>query len=817
MSAFVRIKGAQLSNLPDATLRLAAGIYDGSPMGMALFSTDLRLLQYNAALGRMSTVDLDKAVGNHVSESFPAAWAVARQQMTRVAAGQSELEQAAVVASSTAGEFAKRLLMFYPVKDDNGLVLAVAGLVSDVTAEAEAQLLAERRESQLRIALDAAQMGTWVWGLSSGELTWNDTMRQMFGVDDDHLANIDNLLEQIHEDDVSALRNDLDEALGTRNTLRTEFRVVRPDGTIRWILSRGQVQLGPDGEPETMLGISLDITDQRALADANLKTALRQARAAEQAIRMQRVTAALSEAMTVSQVSEVLLREAPGIVESDRGGLFLLSDDRSHLRSISTFGYTATESASWQTVSLDRDVPIVRSALSGRPTLCRDRDDFDSQFPGMSDYLHPLTHATAAFPLVSNNDVLGTWFLSWRHPRDFAEGELIILLTVSAQCAQALERARLYERERFISTALQRTLLPQRLPTLPGASTARRYRASAAGVEVGGDWYDVIQLPNNRVGLVIGDVGGHNIDAAAIMGQLRNAVRSYAWEGHPAANVLQYTNRMLAGLEPGVLATCCYVDLSLEDGIASVALAGHPPPLVISEDGEAEFMAFDADPPLGTESDRKFEQTTLFLSPHDTIVLYTDGLIEERNLAVTAGMERLRQAASRSSSDNIEELATTLLRSATHPVQEDDIALLLLRFEPQPKVANPEGLRTVRRQFPSSPASAGVARRFVSDVLVDWGAEETIDTVMLCVSELVTNSLIHTPNDVEVVLGCSDDFVRVDVIDSSDRLPVVRHQADSDMSGRGLHIVEAVATDWGVETLRSGKSVWFCISRQASR
>ncbi len=537
-------------------------------------------------------------------------------------------------------------------------------------------------------------------------------------------------------------------------------------------------------------------------------------KAAEQAVRMQRVTARLSEATTVHEVVTALLSEAQPIACSTGSSVHTVNERLQSLELVEQLGIENNDDDNFP---LDARCPTTRCVVLGRPIIGPDSEKLNLEYPELeASFRESNIEALAAFPLKVSNVVIGVWTMVWDTPQDFQEGQIVILLTLASQCAQAIERAQLYERERITSRALQRTLLPEELPHVLGIATARRYQPWSKNVSVGGDWYDVLKLPRNHVLLVIGDVGGHNVVAAAVMGQLRNAIRSYAWEGHPVGKILEFTNSLLSEVEPGILTTCCIVDLGIDDGIATVAVAGHPPPLVVNAEGKATFMEVFANPPLGVGNDQVFGQSTLFLTAGESVALYTDGLVESRTLDLEEGMTRLESAVlSCPDTNDVELLSSTLMDAATKDrIVEDDMALLTLRYAPIGSQAAAQLPKRIRRTLTSSPTSASVARRFAADVVAGWGATDVVDSIELGVSELVTNALIHTASDVELILTNHTSNIEVEVVDRSDRMPAQRASEDtSDTTGRGLFIVETISSDWGVRPYDSGKSVWFKVER----
>ncbi len=289
--------------------------------------------------------------------------------------------------------------------------------------------------------------------------------------------------------------------------------------------------------------------------------------------------------------------------------------------------------------------------------------ELGGEFPLLADYLSRIRFDAAAYlPLIAQAKAIGGLVLFYRRRSEFSPEERNLCLGLAGIVAQSLQRALLFDQEREFATGLQAAMLPRRIPEISGGEIAVRYHAAWSGREVGGDWYDVIALPRNRVGLVVGDVQGHDTHAAAIMGQLRIALRAYAGEGHPPSTVLARASRFLAELDTERFATCLYAQVDLETGGVRAVRAGHLGPLIRHTDGRTGWPNVRGGLPLGVASafaQEEFPETQLDLVPGETLVLCTDGLVEEPGTTITAGMDALAQAV-RSGPQNAGALADHL-------------------------------------------------------------------------------------------------------------------------------------------------------------
>ena len=353
---------------------------------------------------------------------------------------------------------------------------------------------------------------------------------------------------------------------------------------------------------------------------------------------------------------------------------------------------------------------------------------------------------------------------------------------------------------------LQQALLPARLPKVEGLSLSARYLPSGRPDRLGGDWYDVVPLPGGAVALVVGDVAGGDLEATALMGQLRGAVRAYAVEGHPPAAVVTRANDFHLGLESGRLATLAFVLVHPVERILTLVRAGHVPPLLSSPDSEPCFLDGVGGPPLGVRPGEVWRESTTQLPAGSTLVLYTDGLVRHDG-ALDPGMSQLLTAVADGDPATAPADLTELL-AAIAPAGPPDDAVLLVGHLSAERLAP---VTELRRTLPPTPESATLARWLVIDLLRDTLPEDSLDTAALLTTELVSNAIRHTRDELVLSVRLEGGDLRVGVADSSHRRPQLVQVAERDTSGRGLHLVDALAARWGVEPDERGlgKTVWF--------
>jgi serine phosphatase RsbU (regulator of sigma subunit)/anti-sigma regulatory factor (Ser/Thr protein kinase) len=419
-------------------------------------------------------------------------------------------------------------------------------------------------------------------------------------------------------------------------------------------------------------------------------------------------------------------------------------------------------------------------------------------------------------PLVSGGRGLGVLTIttvSGGHP-PLEPADVDEMVEIAGRLALAIDSARLLRQQTEIAHTLQRSLLPASLPQVPGAEVAVRYLPGAEGVDVGGDFYDVIPLPSGRIGLVVGDVMGRGIRAAAVMGQLRAAVRSYCLEGHPPAALLTRLDRLVGTLEEGMLVTALYAEWDPARSTVLCATAGHLPPLLREPGRPPEFIELDPGVPLGVGA-HAYTEVELTLPPGSLLLAFTDGLVEGPDLPVEDGMRRL--AAVVADAEGAMEVCDAAL-DELRPFDgsrryDDDTALLALVTMPRDGTAVEEVPTGdgVAIDLPADSSSPGRARALVTEVLGDWQLSSLVDAATLLTSELVTNAVRHAGTGLRLSLTrVGADRVRIAVHDRAPNVPVqVRRSGNEAEGGRGLFLVEHLSAGWGSVAGESGKTVWF--------
>ncbi|MET8449534.1 SpoIIE family protein phosphatase [Streptomyces sp. NPDC005209] len=632
--------------------------------------------------------------------------------------------------------------------------------------------------------------------METGRVEVGDAVLELFGIGRDEFdGRVETLLGMTVPEDLPALMSVVEAdhmSIGDRVSIgdrELEFRVVQPSGPPKWLRLSGRMVPGGEGRSALLVGTVADVSTLRSdVTDV---------------ARVQRLAAALATAGTVKDVGQAVVSALRKPLQADRIALAELENDRlvvTVLDPPEPEVWPELWRSEWRSEWPDapvRAMPTLASALrEGRAQIWPAGTPLE---PALAD-VGP--GGLAVLPLPAGGRMAGACLIGWDSPHEFGADERALLTASAGLAGQALMRAHAFDAEHELVGMLQRALLPRRLPKLPGAVAVARYLPTTAGLELGGDWYDVIPLPENRVALVIGDVQGHSAAAATLMGQMRTALRAYAAEGHTPDVVVSHANRLLMDMESDLFATCCYVDVDMEEGTAWCVRAGHLPPILRHTDGSTTVVEAEGGPPLGVVTQADFPMTQLRLQPGTLLALTTDGLVESAEADIDEGMDRLAHGLAQADPAHLGLVADALLGNAH---RSDDVALLLMRYDGMESRPLRESWTVWR-----VPEAVRHARRFTRRTLRAWEvAPEEMDAVLLVVSELVTNALVHTDGQVRMDLTLVNHRFRVAVTDASPRSPVKPTSIGWEATGgRGILLVEAMSTAWGTLPVSGGKQVW---------
>lgn len=503
------------------------------------------------------------------------------------------------------------------------------------------------------------------------------------------------------------------------------------------------------GAVDGILLHAVDVTAQVRARQAESALRERAEAAVDRLARLQRVTAALAGALGEREVSAVVIGEAVPALGAQAALVALRRGE--HFEVACQVGYPPEVLVEGSVFPLDDRRPVARAIRTGEPEWLERRSDWTRHYPPPA----PSALGAVAFtlPLLVEGEAIGA--LAFRfaaEERILGPEERELALALAAQCAQALERARLYEAEHEVAEALQARLLPHELPRAPGVAVAARYRASALPGQVGGDFYDAFALPAGRIGLVIGDVVGRGPQAAAVMGQLRSVLRAFALDGAGPAEVLDRLDRFAIDLPGALASTVAYAVLDPAARELRHASAGHPPPLLQDGNGRARHLWGGRGGPLGLGSRHQEELVELDDGPA-RVILATDGLLERSGQPIDDGLARLAAAAGRAPSRDPDTLLEQILAQVLGDrAPEDDVALLALRIAPA----------ALQIELEAEPSALSGLRRSVRDWLSRVGAsKEEVCDLLLATDEAAANAMEHA------YLATEAGGIRVSVGESS--------------------------------------------------
>ena len=511
---------------------------------------------------------------------------------------------------------------------------------------------------------------------------------------------------------------------------------------------------------------------------------------------LQSITDAALAYLPLEELLDELLTRVVAVLGVDTAAILLLEDDEATLVPRAAKGLE-------EEVERGIRIPLGRG-FAGR--IAATREPVKILDLEHADVVNPILRerglvSMLGVPLLVEGGVIGVLHVGTLRQRAFDDEDVELLQRAGDRAALAI-LSRLTERERGLADALQRSLVP-RLPSVPAVELAGRY-LPAASARLGGDWYDVFQLPDGRLGMAIGDVVGRGFHAAAIMGQLRSALRAFALDGAPPSGVLERLSRLLRQLEPGRTATLLYITLDPHGGALSVAGAGHPPPLIDPPGGEPWFMELPSSVPLGAARHVRYDDLDLTLEPGSALLLYTDGLVERSGERLDAGLERLTNVI-RDSDLDLEHLGDKLVdEMLPEGPGDDDAALLMARALPLSE--------ELRAEFPAEIESIPLMRRMLGRWLTDAGATRAdVDDLTLATAEACANAIEHAyglaPGVVHVRAWMADSRVTIAVQDFGNwRPPRGKNR------GRGLVLMEGLTDD--VEVRRQDEGTTVELTRQ---
>ena len=687
-----------------------------APVGLALFGPDLRFRWVNAALTHFSGdaggpgPDPSQCRGLLPSQAWPQDVAARAENALRKVLDEgaplAEPGYPAVPrfsAEAPSGEPADAAdvsgcASWFPVHDATGQVFGV-GLVmlnvagppaaaaeglgkSDAAAAEAAAAEIKRSEERYRSLVQGGAQVVWVAAPDGAMKEDAPEWRWITGQSVEEFTGA-GWLDSVHPEDKERVERDWRECVRTGKIFDDRYRIRTKAGSYRHYDVRA-VPIERDGKIVEWVGACTDVTSQREAEEMRGRLTEQLSAAALRTARLQQATSMLAEALTVEQVVEVITEVGRTAIGALHSAVALLEADGARLRVVNDDLRHAPDSAGGP-LTLQSPSVMTKAIATRRPVLIEDPEDLRRQFEDELD-IDPERVAASderswvGLPLLAAGAPLGALRFSFGRPRKITEEERVFLEALAGQCALAVERAGLYEREHTTAETLQRSLLPDQLPSVPGLVLEAMYRP-AKNMEIGGDWYDAFRLADQRLGVAVGDVMGKGLTAAAGMGRVRNALRALALTDPRPAAVLGGLDRLFSATEQEEqVTTLAYLVIDPETGEGVLGNAGHLPALVLEAGCPPRFCEVEEGTPLGMPSPRK--QRKFSLSPGDSAVFYSDGLVENRNRGLDTGLEELAAVAARADEELLaspERLLEYLVeRMLAGHEQDDDVTVLVM-------------------------------------------------------------------------------------------------------------------------------------------
>ncbi|ADG89103.1 SpoIIE family protein phosphatase [Thermobispora bispora] len=698
MSAETSVPRPRESDLDISDSEIFNGMMAEAPFAFAFFDPGGRFLRVNSTFTELTGLPVDRHVGRLPSEllagdAFPADLAnLIESALERVREGKLPVTDQRIMTRAENGDTRHWAVSFFPLRGEAGEFIGAALFGVDMTEQQRVEEELQRSEERYRTLVESQQQVVWIT-TPTGAIT--EDAPQWRAITGQGLEEYfeKGWLDAVHPDDRPAAEEAWREALRGRTMFEWSFRVRTRASGYRHFEVRA-VPIMRHGRVIEWVGANQDVTPQREAEEMRGRLTDQLGAAALRTARLQGATAMLAEALTVDQVVQVIIDVGRTALAADHSAVALLDQERAILE---VRGGGDVPDAPGEEIPLTDTNIMTMAVNSRRPIFAESREVLRNQLLDagaderrIAEFLESTEERSwVGLPLLAAGRALGALRFAFRKEQKISQEEGVFLEALAGQCALAVERATLFEREHRTAETLQRSLLPDSLPEVRGLVLAYWFRSGSRHSQVGGDWYDAFVLPNGQVAAVVGDVMGKGVKAAAGMGRIRNAVRALAFTNHPIPDaVLTGLDRVFeATEEEEQVTTLAYMVVEPGTGEGMLGLAGHPPPLLVSPQGTAILHEAQPGTPLGWATSRKHSK--ICVPPGYTAVLYTDGLVENRRRGLDTGLKELTsivaEAPPKILTDPEALLDYLVDRMLAGYEQDDDVTVLAVHVPPDTK------------------------------------------------------------------------------------------------------------------------------------
>jgi PAS domain S-box-containing protein len=691
MSADTSVPRPRESGLDISDSDLFRGLMSEAPFAFAFFDPTGRFIRVNSTFTELTGHPVERHLERLPAELLPADLTVLIDSaLRRIGEEGLPVTDQRIRTRAENGDTRHWTVSFFPMHGDGAMVgTALFGV--DLTERQATEEELQRNEERYRSLVESQQQLVWITAPSGAVVEDAPQWRAVTGQGlEEYLAH--GWLDAVHPDDRPGAEEAWREALRGRTMFEWSYRVRTRASGYRHFEVRA-VPITRHGRVVEWVGANTDVTPQREAEEMRGRLTDQLGAAALRTARLQGATAVLAEALTVEQVVQVIIDVGRTALAADHSAVALLDPDRGTLKVINSGGIP---DAPGEEIELSHSSVMTMAVNSRRPVFAESPDslrvqlvDAGAEEDQIDGFLsHTDERAWVGLPLLAAGRALGALRFSFTRPRKISQEDGVFLEALAGQCALAVERATLFEREHRTAETLQRSLLPDRLPVVSGLMLAQRFRSGSRHVQVGGDWYDAFVLQDGRVAAVVGDVMGKGVKAAAGMGRIRNAMRALALTNPPPAAVLTGLDRVFeATEEEEQVTTLAYMVVEPATGEGTLALAGHPPPLLVSPQGVGLLHETEPGTPLGWATSRR--QFRFCVPPGHTAVLYSDGLVENRKRGLDAGLRELSSVVAEAPPEVVSSphmlLDFLVDRMLSGYEQDDDVTVLAVHVPPATK------------------------------------------------------------------------------------------------------------------------------------